>query len=167
MLIAQSCPTFYDPKDCSPAGFSMQRNFQERIVEWLAISYSRGSSWHRDWTQASCTACRFFTIWATLSNKWINEWMGYFDCHLEPTRTGSLEFAVKHFCLLLCVIKKFFFFFLPREHTGHSKHLFPTTQEMTLHMDITRRSISESDWLCSLQPKMEKLYTVSTYQTWT
>ena len=46
---------------------------------------------------------------------------------------------------------------LPREHTGHSKHHFPTTQEKTLHMDITRWSTPKSDWLYSLQPKMEKL----------
>ena len=40
---------------------------------------------------------------------------------------------------------------LPRECTGHSKHLLPTTQEKTLHMDITRWSIPKSDWfiLCS------------------
>ena len=34
---------------------------------------------------------------------------------------------------------------LPREHTGHSKYLLPTIQEMTLHMDITRWSIPKSD----------------------
>ena len=50
---------------------------------------------------------------------------------------------------------------LPREHTGHSKHPLPTTQEKTLHMDITRWSVLKSDWLYSLQPKMEKFYTVS------
>ena len=55
---------------------------------------------------------------------------------------------------------------LPRERTGHSKHLLPTTQEKTLHMDITRWSIPKSDWLCSLQPKMEKLYTVRKNMTW-
>ena len=54
---------------------------------------------------------------------------------------------------------------LPRECTGHSKHPLPTTQEKTLHMDITRWSISNSDWLYSLQPKMEKLYTVSKNKT--
>ena len=48
---------------------------------------------------------------------------------------------------------------LPKEHTGHSKHPLPTTQKTTLHMDITRWSISKSGWLCSLQPTMEKLYT--------
>ena len=50
---------------------------------------------------------------------------------------------------------------LPREGTGHSKHPLPTTQEKTLHMDITRWSILKSDWLYSFQPKMDKLYTVS------
>ena len=40
-------------------------------------------------------------------------------------------------------------------------HPLPTTQEKTLHVDVTRRSIPKSDWLHSLQPKMEKLYTVS------
>ena len=50
---------------------------------------------------------------------------------------------------------------LPRECTGHSKHPLPTTQEKTLHMDITRWSIPKLDWLNSLQPKMEMFYTVS------
>ena len=49
---------------------------------------------------------------------------------------------------------------LPRELTL-GKHPLPTTQEMTLNMDITRWSIPKSDWLYSLQSKMEKLYTVS------
>ena len=50
---------------------------------------------------------------------------------------------------------------LPREHTCHSKHPLPATQEKTLHMDIIRWSTLKSDWLYSLQPKMEKLYIVS------
>ena len=54
---------------------------------------------------------------------------------------------------------------LPRKCTGHSKHPLPTTQEKTLHMDITRWSTSKSDWLYSLQPKMEKLYTVNKNKT--
>ena len=54
---------------------------------------------------------------------------------------------------------------LPRERTCHSKHPLATTQEKTLHMDITRWSISKSDWLYSLQPNMEKLYTVSKNKT--
>ena len=38
---------------------------QARILEWVAISSSKGSSWLRDQTQVSHIACRFFTIWAT------------------------------------------------------------------------------------------------------
>ena len=48
---------------------------------------------------------------------------------------------------------------LPKECTGHTKHPLPTTQEKTLHMDITRWSTLKLDWLYSLQAKMEKLYT--------
>ena len=55
---------------------------------------------------------------------------------------------------------------LLREHTDHSKHPFPITQERTLHMDITKWSLPKSDWLHSLQAKMEKLYTVSKHKTW-
>ena len=54
---------------------------------------------------------------------------------------------------------------LPREHTDHSKHPLPTTQEKTLHMEIIKWSIPKSDWLYSLQQKMEKLYTVSKNKT--
>ena len=54
---------------------------------------------------------------------------------------------------------------LLRERTDHSKHPLPTTQEMTLHMDITRWSTPKSDWLYSLQPTMEKVYTVNKNKT--
>ena len=54
---------------------------------------------------------------------------------------------------------------LSRECTGHSKCPLPTTQETTLHLDITGWSILKSDWLYSLQPKLEKLYIVSKNKT--
>ena len=54
---------------------------------------------------------------------------------------------------------------LSRECTDHSKHPLPTTQEKTLHMDITRWSIPKSDWLYSLQSRMEKLYTITKNKT--
>ena len=54
---------------------------------------------------------------------------------------------------------------LPRERTGHSKHPLPTTREKTLHMDIIKWPTLKSDWLYSLQPKMETLYTVSKNRT--
>ena len=54
---------------------------------------------------------------------------------------------------------------LPRKCTGYSKHPLPTTHEKTLYIDITRWSTPKSDWLYSLQPKMEKLYTVNKNKT--
>ena len=62
---AQSCPTLCNPMDCSPPGSSFNEIFQARILEWAAISFSRGSSQPRDQTWVSCTAGRFFTDWAT------------------------------------------------------------------------------------------------------
>ena len=53
----------------------------------------------------------------------------------------------------------------PKECTGHSKHPLSTTQETTLHTDITRWPKPKSDWLYSLQAKMETLYTVSRNKT--
>ena len=51
--------------DCSPPGSSVHGILQARILEWVAIQFSRGSSQLRDWTQVSSIAGRFFTIWAT------------------------------------------------------------------------------------------------------
>ena len=51
--------------DCSPPGFSVHGIFQARVLEWVAISFSRGSSQPRDRTRVSHTAGRCFTVWAT------------------------------------------------------------------------------------------------------
>ena len=50
--------------DCSPPGSSVHEIFQARILEWVAISFSKGSSSPRDETWISCAAGRFFTNWA-------------------------------------------------------------------------------------------------------
>ena len=65
VLVTHSCPILCDPIDCSPPSSSVHGILQARILEWAAISYSRGSSWIRDRTWVSCTASRFFIIWAT------------------------------------------------------------------------------------------------------
>ena len=61
----QSCPTLCDPMDCNLRGSSVHGIFQARVLDWVAISFSRGSSQPREWTQVSCIAGRHFTIWAT------------------------------------------------------------------------------------------------------
>ena len=55
-LVAQLCLTLCNPVDYSPPGFSVHGILQVRILEWIAISFSRGSSWLREWT----LVCRFF-----------------------------------------------------------------------------------------------------------
>ena len=65
MLVAQSCLTFCDPMDCSPSGFSVHGLLQARILEWVVIPFSTGSSQPRDQTWVSCIARGSFTIWST------------------------------------------------------------------------------------------------------
>ena len=59
--VAQSCPTLCDPMDCSLPGSSVHGIFQARVLEWGAISFSRGSSQPRDWTQVSCIPDRLLS----------------------------------------------------------------------------------------------------------
>ena len=61
MLVAQWCLTLCDPMDCSLLGSSVHGILQTRILEWVAIPFSRRSFPPRDQTPVSCTAGRFFT----------------------------------------------------------------------------------------------------------
>ena len=54
---------FCDPMDCSPPGSIVCGILQARVLEWVAIPFSRGSSWPSDWTLVFCIADRFFTFW--------------------------------------------------------------------------------------------------------
>ena len=63
--VAQSCPIVCDPMDCSLPGSSVHEILQARLLEWVAISFSRGSSQPRDWIQVSHIASRRFNLWAT------------------------------------------------------------------------------------------------------
>ena len=81
-LVSKSCQTLCNPVDCSPPGSSVRGILQTRMLEWVAILFSRASSRSRDWTQISCIAGRFFTVWATreaqrVAAKW-------FCWHLNP-----------------------------------------------------------------------------------
>ena len=75
-VCAQLCPTFCDPMDCSLPGFSVHGISQARILEWVAISFSRGSSWPRDWTCMS---------WVLSLGRWIlyhcATWESWFNIH--------------------------------------------------------------------------------------
>ena len=62
VLASQSCLTLCDPMDCSLPGFSVHGILLERILEWVAISFSRSSSPPKDQSWISCIEGRFFTI---------------------------------------------------------------------------------------------------------
>jgi len=71
----QSRPTLWDPMDCSPPGSSVQGIFQARTLVWVAISFSRGSSWPRNWTHISCISCigkRVLYHWCHLGSPYIS-----------------------------------------------------------------------------------------------
>ena len=60
-LVTKLCPTLCDPMDCSLPDFSGHRISQARLLEWVAISFSRGYSWPSGWTHVFCLASGFFT----------------------------------------------------------------------------------------------------------
>ena len=95
---------------------------------------------------------RVFFNESTLPMRWPKYWSFSFSIIPSKEIPGLISFRMD-------------WLVLPRKCTGHSKHPLPTTQEKTLHMDITRWSTLKSDWLYSLQPKMEKLYTVNKNKT--
>ena len=63
--VAQSCLTLCDTMDCNLPGSSVHGILRARILEWVTISFSRGSSQPRDWTQVSHIGGRCFNLWAT------------------------------------------------------------------------------------------------------
>ena len=71
MLVAQLCLILYDSTDCSLPGSSVHGILQAKILDWVAISFFRGSSQPRDQTLVSCIAGRFFATWATMED-WSN-----------------------------------------------------------------------------------------------
>ena len=87
-VCVQLCPTFFELTDSSLPGSSVHGIFQARIPEWVAISFSMGSSWSRDQTHVFCISCIGRWILYQLSylgspsmekqaiqNRWVNIWM--------------------------------------------------------------------------------------------
>ena len=62
VLVSQSHPTLYNPMDCSAPGSSIHGILQTKILEWVAILFSRGSSRPRDRTWVACIAGKFFSV---------------------------------------------------------------------------------------------------------
>jgi len=104
--------TLWDPMDCGPPDSSVHGIFQARILEWVAISYSRGSSRPRDWTQVSCVSCigRWIvyhcTTWVFLLKTFpldaclcIELLTGHFHLAISLFHSGLRVPGKKYFCM--------------------------------------------------------------------
>ena len=87
--IAQSCLTLCNPMDCSLPGSSIYGIFQARVLEWVAISFSRGSSRPRNRTRVSCIVGRRFTVWPIKWNKQVTKWQIFYDSTYRGTKEQS------------------------------------------------------------------------------
>ena len=85
--------------DCSLPGSSVHGILQARILEWVTISFSRGSSWPRDWTQVSHIGGRRFNLWAT-REAWIKSSTSFFLFWAVPFPDQGLNLCLLHEALL-------------------------------------------------------------------
>ena len=88
--VAQACLTIWDGVNCGPLGSSVHGIFQAKLLEWVAISCSRGSSWPRDQTHLSCISC-------------LGRWILYHWASWEASKNASVQFSsVTQSCPTLC-----------------------------------------------------------------
>ena len=98
-VVAKSCPTL-QPHGRSLPGSSVHGILQARILEWVAIPFSRASSWPMDWTQVSCITGRFFTIWATKGAPYMCVCV-YIHTH---THTYTYLYMCTYTCISTCIL---------------------------------------------------------------
>ena len=102
-VVSNSCNAL----DCSPPGSTAHAMFQARILEWVVISSSRGSSQLRDWTHVSCIADWFFTTEASEKPYWVCVYINFFcmwmtNCSSTIYWKEYLFSFVKDYFLLVC-----------------------------------------------------------------
>ena len=92
--VTQLCPTLCDPMYCSLSGSAVHGVSQAIIIEWVAISFSRGSFQLRDQTQVSCTASIFFTIWFTREVHDLTlEMVWWFSCWVVFNSINHMDYS--------------------------------------------------------------------------
>ena len=115
--VTQSCPNLCSPMDCSPSGTSVHEILPARILEWVAISFPRGSSQPKDRAQVSCIAGRFFINGATREAP--------FYAHIVPQ--NAIPSQLKHparglLCKVLCAHQS-----ESISHSSNSSDSFPVS----------------------------------------
>ena len=92
--LLQSCPTLCSPMDHHPPGSSVHGILQARILHWVAIPFSRGSSWFRDQTWVSCIEGRLYTLWATREAPLI-------CCRfIQSVQNGKISFFISEYIVM-------------------------------------------------------------------
>ena len=104
--VTQSCPTLWHPVEYSLPGSSLHGILQARILEWVAISFSRGSSQPRDWTQVSRIAGRRFNLWGT------REALNSMNMWLNLNATSQFSFALPNVMTLFWTLPSLFIQYL-------------------------------------------------------
>ena len=121
-----------DSMDCSLLGSSVHGILQARILEWVAISFSRGSSQPRNWTKVSYIAVRFFTDWATRIKFCIK------SITILADTDNCLSIAI---CLGFCNIR---FRPLKMKHTACQWDILETVHATTCYYILTEETILSS-----------------------
>ena len=109
VLITLSCLTLCNPMDCSLLGFSVDGILQARILEWIAITFSRRSPQPRDQTLVSCITGRFFTIWATGKSLQFDEFdkcMCSYNYIIHPEKIQNIFIPPEVFFSYQCLISQ-------------------------------------------------------------
>ena len=130
--VAQSCPTLCDPMDCSLPGSSVHGIFQAIVLEWIAISFSNGSSQPRDRTRVSRIVDRRFNVWATREIIYIyiyvyiiNLSMLVINSKLSLNKIFKIAMYVLHFpiCFFILSIRHHFSSILKRSFLKQFFHI--------------------------------------------
>ena len=145
--VVQLCLTVCNPMDCSLPGSSVHEIFQARVVEWVAISFSRRSSRPRDWPWFSCIVGRRFTLWATRDPQKIVlkiYWAWPDPSEQDPvSHTVSLSHQEASISLLSFSIR------------GQTEWK-PQSQKanQTYHMDLSRVQLFATPWTAACQASL-------------
>ena len=111
--------------DCSPPDFSVYRIFQTKILEWIAIPFSRGSSQFRSLTQVSCIAGRFLTIGATKEAQTTSlQCVTLWHIHLYPGLTTDIVLPLPLWWTTSSDLELYFIFlwqYIPIDQNGWNR----------------------------------------------
>ena len=132
-MCAQLCPALWDHMNCSLPGSSVHGVSQARTLEWVALSYSRRSSWPRDWNHITCIGRWILYYWAT----W--EALTHSDTHTHTHVSIFIYISESLFCTHLKL-------------TRYHKSTILQLQIISRHQDSQSRSLNQHGAFLSRRP---------------